>query len=71
MGTDITDISQYPLTNEEFMCLVIRECATRGWSGHRKGEPCRFCDGVLFSARDLREANMVLNDEGRPIPKEG
>ena len=66
---DVTDIKQYPLTNEEFMCLVIRECATRSWK-HSKDEPCRLCAGVLFSARELREAGMVLNDQGRPVPME-
>lgn len=61
------------LNNEEFMCLVIRECNTRSWSGQYTREHqmvCRFCAGILFSSRELREAGMVLDEDGRPVPKE-
>ena len=67
---DYRDTEKYPLNNDEYMCLVIRECGTRSWSGHTDNSICRFCCGILYSSRELREAGMVLNDNGQPIPKE-
>lgn len=69
MNDQYRDTTTYPLTNEEFMCLVIRECGTRSWSGHRDPHHCRFCTGVLYSARELRESGLVLDDSGQPQPR--
>jgi len=71
---ELRDTEKYPLTNEEYMCLVIRECNTRSWSGennptHRRD--CRFCAEILFSARELRDRGMILNEQGQPVPREG
>jgi len=65
--------SEIELNNEEFTCLVMRECNTRFWSGQTSPEHqkvCRFCAGILFSSADLRRWNMVLDENGRPIPVE-
>ena len=67
---DYRDTETYPLNSEEFMCLIIRECGTRSWSGHRDNSVCRFCCGILYSSRELKEAGMVLDDDGQPISKD-
>ena len=60
------------LNNQEFMCLVIRECNTKSWSemhttSHRS--VCRFCQGILHSARELREANLMIAEDGGLVPR--
>jgi len=65
--------SEVELNNEEFTCLVMRECGTRFWSGQTMPEHkrvCRFCAGILFAKSDLERWNMVLDDDGRPVPIE-
>ena len=58
------------LNNEEFGCLVMRECNTRDWSlGAAHASVCRFCQGILHSARELREANLMIADDGTLIPR--
>ena len=66
--------SDIELNNDEFTCLVMRECATRYWSGEsdkRHQAVCRFCAGILFASSDLARWGMELDDNGRPVPKEG
>lgn len=59
------------LNKHEFGCLVMRECGAPITAlGFDHPNHCRFCAGVLFSSRELREAGMILDDNGRPIPKE-
>lgn len=51
------------LNDEEFMCLVIRECGTRFWSGQTTPEHqvvCRFCSGELKSSAEMRR-NQEIN----------
>lgn len=45
------------LNDEEFMCLVVRECGTKFWSGQTTPEHqavCRFCSGELKSHAESR-----------------
>lgn len=63
MISEYRDIEKYPLSDEELMCLVIRECGTKSWSGHADQRVCRFCCGILHSARELREQGVVLDYE--------
>ena len=66
--------SDIELNNDEFTCLVMRECATRYWSGEsdkRHQAVCRFCAGILFASSDLARWGMELDDDGRPVPKKG
>ena len=65
--------SEVELNNEEFTCLVMRECGTRFWSGQTSDEHqrrCRFCAGILFAKSDLERWDMVLDENGRPVPRE-
>ena len=58
------------LNNDEYACLIMRECGRRDvWLGDDHKQCCRFCAGILFSAKELREAGMMLDDDGRPIPR--
>ena len=66
--------SDIELNNDEFTCPVMRECATRYWSGEsdkRHQAVCRFCAGILFASADLARWGMELDDNGRPVPKKG
>ena len=65
--SEYRDINKYPLSEEELMCLVIRETGTRSWSGHVDTSVCRFCCGILYSSRELKQAGMVLDDDGNPV----
>ena len=65
--------SEVELNNEEFTCLVMRECGTRFWSGQTSKEHqsvCRFCLNILFAKSDLERWDMVLDENGRPVPRE-
>jgi hypothetical protein len=56
--------SEVTLNSEEFMCLVVRECGTRFWSGQTSPEHqvvCRFCSGELKSAAE--SIRLGKNDE--------
>ena len=57
------------LNKHEFGCLIMRE---RGVSvatlGFDHPNHCRFCKGELFSRRELREAGLVLDADGQPVP---
>jgi len=58
------------LNNEEFGCLVMRECGTRDWSfGGAHASVCRFCQGVLHSARELREKGLEIAPDGSLVPR--
>ena len=72
MTDELRNIDANPLTADETLCLAIRETAIHHWSDqhnptHRRA--CRFCAGILHSARELRDANMELDDNGQPIPR--